>query len=335
MGTTAFLVASVALGLVVLVFVLRPLWPGSRLLAATLGAAVALSAVALYLVVGAGLLEPRMLVAPQAPASMAEAIVQLEAELQRDPRQPDAWRLLGRAYRAEGRAADSSDAFARAARLLPDDPDALVDAAEARALAAPQRILDAQAVVLLQRALEQQPQHQRARWFLGIARRQAGDPAAAAATWEPLLAKVDAATAASLRPQIDAARAEAGLPPLPPPESADTGVATTITVTLAPALAARLSAGASLFVIARQPGGPPMPVAVRRLAVGAFPVQVALDDSDSPMPTLKLSQLAQVEIVARVSASGDATARPGDLESTPVTVAPGQPVAIAIDRVVE
>ncbi len=77
------------------------------------------------------------------------------------------------------------DAYAKAANLAPDDAGILTEAAQSRALADDKRLFDAQAVALLQRALAADPTQQRARWFLGIAQRQAGDNAAAAATWEP------------------------------------------------------------------------------------------------------------------------------------------------------
>ncbi|MEO6365629.1 MAG: cytochrome C biogenesis protein, partial [Luteimonas sp.] len=186
------------------------------------------------------------------------------------------------------------------------------------------RRFDAQAVSMLQRALRLQPQQQRGRWFLGIAQRQAGNPAAAAATWQPLLAQVDVKTAASLRAQIDAARSDGGLPPLPAatgsaPVSAN---ALTVQVMLDPDFAARvrLNGNASIFVIARVPGGPPMPVAVERRSVRDLPLTVILDDSDGPMPTRKLSALEEVEVVARLSASGNAMRQADDLESLPVRV---------------
>ena len=107
-----------------------------------------------------------------------------------------------------------------------------------------------------------------------------------------------------------------------------------VKVALAPALAAKLPADASLFVIARQPGGPPMPVAVERLPARGFPVEVTLDDGDSPMPTLRLSQLDRVEVLARVSASGDAKAQPGDLEAVAKTAGKDSgPVELVIDQV--
>jgi cytochrome c-type biogenesis protein CcmH len=75
-----------------------------------------------------------------------------------------------------------------------------------------------------------------------------------------------------------------------------------------------------VFVIARQPGGPPMPVAVERHALSELPLTAQLDDGDSPMPTLKLSQLGEVELVARLSASGEAMKQDGDIESKPVRI---------------
>ena len=328
---------SAALAVAVVAYVLRPLRVAGRGPVLAIGTGAVAAAALLYLLVGTpAALDPA---ARQAPATMEDAVAQLEAELARSPQQAEGWRLLGRAYRAQGRAVDAAAAFAHAADLLPEDPDALVEAAEARALARDDRQLDARSVAWLEQAMASVPGHQRARWFRGIAYRQAGDPAAAARTWEPLLAGVDAATAASLREQVDLARAEAGLPPLPTapgPSGGDMAAAPiVVAVDIAPALAGRVPDGATLYVIARAAGGPPMPIAVERLPASGFPLSVTLDDADSLMPTLRLSQVAAVEVVARISASGDASAAPGDLESAPVRVVRGAPVAATLDRVVE
>ena len=78
-----------------------------------------------------------------------------------------------------------------------------------------------------------------------------------------------------------------------------------------------------------------MPVAVERLPAAGFPARVTLDDGDSPMPTLRLSQAGDVEVLARISVGGDAAAAPGDIASAPVAATPGTPVAVTLDRVVE
>lgn len=315
----AFIAIAAVLALATLAFALAPLWRTQRGLAAGLSVFVAGAAIGLYALLGTpAALDPSLREAPQ---TVDAAIERLQQELQRNPAQPDGWRLLGRVFAEQGKSAESRDAYARAATLRPDDPDVLAEAAEARAKAAPQHRFDAQAVQMLEHALQRDPKHQRSRWFLGIAKRQAGDAAGAAATWEPLLAEVDAGTLAALRPQIDAARKDAGLPPLPAP--APTAGALTVAVKLDPDFASRvrLRGDAQVFVIAREPGGSPMPVAVEKHALSELPFTATLDDGDSPMPTHKLSQMHEVELVARLSASGNAIPQDGDVESAPVRVA--------------
>lgn len=330
---TVFAIASAALILIVLGIVLQPLWRDKPVAGIGVLLSLGLATGLIYTQVGT----PRALDPAQrrGPDTLADAVVQLETELKRDPSQVEGWRLLASAYTAVGRPRDAQRALERALALSPDNADLLTQVAEARAMSAPDRTFDAGGIAMLQRALVRQPMHQRARWFLGIAQRQAKQPAAAAKTWEPLLAIVDARTGASLREQINAARSDAGLTPLAPSvESVPAGIK--VSVSLDPALAIRMSQDAVVFVIARRPGGPPMPVAVEKLAASSLPQVITLDDGDSPMPTVKLSQLQAVEILARVSASGDAIPHTGDFEAVPVTVRKGQAAAaVLIDRVVE
>ncbi len=330
-----FVLIAALLCLATVAVLLRPLWRDARGVAAGIGVVMLASTGLLYMLVGT----PRALdgTAQQSPKTLGDAIAQLEAELQRDPRQAEGWRLLGQAYQSEDKPAQARDAYAKAVALLPDDTDLLAEAAQVRALADPQRLFDGEAVALLQRALAKDPAHQRARWFLGIAQRQAGDNAAAAATWEPLLGLVDAATAASLRKEIDAARADAGLPALAvapvAPAAANAG-SLSVQVSLDPDFAARvrLRGDATIFVIARSPDGPPMPVAAEKHTVSELPFTATLDDGDSPMPTRKLSQLKEVVLVARLSASGVANKQDGDIESKPVrvTLPADKPVQLVI-----
>ena len=331
----AFLAAAILLVVLVLAWVLRPLWSTTRRAAVALGVLLVCSASALYLLVGTpAALDPA---ARQAPKTVADAIGRLEAQLAKSPADVEGWRLLARAYASEQQMDKARDAFARAATLAPDDSDVLTEAAEASAFADPQRRFDARAIGWLHHALEVQPRNQRARWLLGVSQRQAGQAADAAATWEPLLAEVDPQTAVPLREQIDAARKAAGLPPLPNAASPASGVAITVQVKLDPGLVSRVGPDASVFVLARMPGGPPMPVAVERHAATDLPLTATLDDRDSPMPTATLSSQREVELVARVSQAGTAMPQPGDLESTPVRIQlPAKaPVALTIDRVRE
>lgn len=323
MGT--FVALAVLLSVAVLGGVLWPLWRESRMLVLGGVAALGLATFALYRVTGT----PASIeqVASEAPMSLDAAIAELRAELKSNPNQPEGWQLLGKTLASQGKSAESSEAFAQAVKLLPDDPNLLVEAAQARLYASSDRKLDSQAIAWVKHALTQQPGHQRATWLLGISQRQNGQPAEAAKTWEPLLSQVDPATGATLRKQIDDARAEAGLPPLPAtaPASVANNAGTnalTVKVALDPDFASRvrLRGDATVFVIARIPGGPPMPVAVEKHTLQDLPLNLTLDDGDSPMPTQRLSALKEVELIARLSASGDPMRQEGDLESKPVRV---------------
>ena len=323
-----FVTISVLLTLVVLAVVLRPLWRDSRPLALGAFAVLCLATFALYRALGTpAALAPEAVAAAAAPMTLDAAVAQLQAELKRNPAQPEGWRLLGKSLAALQRYDESRDAFAQAMKLLPDDPDLLVEAAQSRLYASQDRKLDSEAVALLRRALVLKPDHQRGLWFLGLAQRQEGQPAAAAKTWESLLGMVEAGTASTLRQQINAARSEAGLPLLPAAIAAETasaaGTTLKVKVSLDPDFAARarLHGDASVFIIARAPDGPPMPVAAQKHRLQDLPLNVTLSDADSPMPTQKLSDLQEVEVFARISASGDATRQEGDLDSKPVRVA--------------
>lgn len=61
---------------------------------------------------------------------------------------------------------------------------------------------------------------------------------------------------------------------------------------------------------------------------------ITLDDGDSPMPTRTLSSLDKVQVLARVSRSGNAMRQADDVESAPVmvTLPADAPVELVIGR---
>lgn len=324
-----FVIGAFFLGVLGLSLAFAPLLRARRVAASGIIAGALAATAALYLLVGTpAALDPAR---RKAPDTLSDAVSRLEHDLASNPRQAEGWQLLAQGYRAQQRPADVANALTQAARYAPADAELLAQAAEARALAAPAHRFDPESIAMLVRALELQPDHQRARWFLGVAQRQAGHAAEAAHTWEPLLSSVAPSTAGALRQQVDAARRDAGLAPLPA-DSERPNALLTLVVSIAPGVRAKLPDDAAVFVIAREPGGSPMPVAVRRLALAQLPTTVQLGDGDSPMPTRRLSQLAQVEVIARVSMHGVANAQVGDLESRSHQLARGGSAKIVIDH---
>jgi cytochrome c-type biogenesis protein CcmH len=125
----------------------------------------------------------------------------------------------------------------------------------------------------------------------------------------------------------------ATVPTYAEPSAAGQSLAISGKVTVAPSLAGKGSATDTLFVFAREMSGPPMPVAIVRATKKDLPFTFRLDDSNSMMPSRKLSDVGTVVIVARLSKSGQAMPQSGDLEGISQPVKPGvDGVTIIIDR---
>jgi cytochrome c-type biogenesis protein CcmH len=81
-----------------------------------------------------------------------------------------------------------------------------------------------------------------------------------------------------------------------------------VRVELAPELLEKVRPEDTLFVFAKAASGPPMPLAVKRLTVADLPAEVTLSDADAMMPQLKISSFPQIQLMARISRDGNATA---------------------------
>ena len=77
----------------------------------------------------------------------------------------------------------------------------------------------------------------------------------------------------------------------------------------------QIDAGTPVFVFARAISGPPMPLAVQRMTRGELPQLVTLDESMAMMQGMGLANFDTVEVVARISASGIASAGPNDYQA--------------------
>ncbi|TAH47769.1 MAG: c-type cytochrome biogenesis protein CcmI [Gammaproteobacteria bacterium] len=272
----------------------------------------------------------------EAGVDMDQAVAGLVAKLEANPDNADGWALLGRAYQSMGKFAESRDALKRAHELLPDSHDLTVEYAQALALASEGRRIAGEPRQMLEAVLHEDPNHQRALWLIGISDYQAGDFRAAIDAWNRLLPALPAGSdiAESVRAQIAEAQKLAGIEPsastpaaatpMPVPAApvaqesatptATSGPQLTLRVSLDPSLASQVKPDAVLFVFARAENGPPMPLAIQRLAASQLPTTLVLDDSMGMIPAMKLSGFPKVVVGARISASGNASAQAGDLQ---------------------
>ena len=117
----------------------------------------------------------------------------LAARLATSPNDIAGWLRLARAYQVLGEADHQLDAIGHALTQAPDRPDVLVAYAEAlmaKTPSAPGARLPPDAVKALRAALNISANRPEALWFLGLDAAAAGQPAAARALWQQLLAEL-------------------------------------------------------------------------------------------------------------------------------------------------
>ena len=333
-------------------------------MAMALAVAMPVCGLALYLWLGSphGLdprPQPRETAAGTNPAPEVEAMVaSLAARLADDPADADGWLLLARSQVVLERFDAAVISFGRAHALLGDEPSLLADWAEAEAGTAGNRF-PASALDRLERALDLDPDHEKALWLGGFAAAQNGRADIAVERWERLHASQtpgsrEESILAELLAQIRGAggtapagrRTEAsestasGAPAGAMGATSDDVPADeariVVEVSLAPNLAVELGASEPVFVFARTPAGGGPPVAVARTTVGALPATIVLDESNAMVPSLSLASVERALVTARVARSGTVTRTSGDVEgvSGPVAVADPTPVRIVLSRIV-
>jgi cytochrome c-type biogenesis protein CcmH len=106
----------------------------------------------------------------------------LQAAIEKAPTDPAAWRAMGEALMAARRPGDAANAFARAMGLGDRDPKLASRYGSALVLAAQGRV-DDKAKAAFDAALKADPTDPIARFFLGLAKEQAGDAAGALTDW--------------------------------------------------------------------------------------------------------------------------------------------------------
>jgi cytochrome c-type biogenesis protein CcmH len=311
--------------------------------AAAVGLALALPllAVALYLHLGnRDALDPMLVAAADPHAAnavdMEQAVQRLAERMKAQPDSVEGWALLGRSYAQMQRFDQARDAYAQAVQRKDDDPQLLADYADALAMTQGRR-LDGEPERLVLRALQIDPDHIKSLALAGTAAMARGDAAGAVKHWTRARALVPAESplAQGLDSGLAEARRAGAAPAMPSPASAPQsgGPGLRVTVSLAPALAARVQPGDTLFVFARAAEGPRMPLAIVRRPAGQAPVTVQLDDSSAMTAQMKLSTTPKVVVVARVSRQGSATPAAGDLEGQSAPRANRGELQLLIDRV--
>lgn len=293
---------------------------------------VPLCAVALYFVLGTpAALDPTAQrgVEPTA-ADVEKMVANLAAKLEQNPDNPEGWVMLGRSYKVLGRFPEAAKAFERAGAAMDSSPELILEQADLSAELNNGRV-EGKSHDLLVQLLRDQPDNPQALVLAGFdafARQHYGD---AVTHWEKLLAMVppDSQDAKNLAAGIDRARSLMGEKGAPAPKPASAAPAAAAAsrisgrVELAPELKAKAAPDDVVFIFARAMNGPRMPLAIVRAKVSDLPMDFSLDDSMAMSPDFKISSVGEVRVEARISKSGEAKAKPGDLSGESGPVKPG------------
>lgn len=322
-----------------------PVSAGARGFGYALAVALPAAAFGLYFWLGT----PAALQAP-APAMAATdgghdimaMIGKIEERTRSNPDDVRAWEILGRTYAALERWADSQKAYEQALRLRPDTPALMTGYAEVLALAGNGN-LKGRPMELVLKALEIDPDDAKGLELAGLNAFQDGNFAQAGYYFKRLHALLPPDSefardvlAARQEAERRAHTAVSGLDSLAAPPAANAPAVSDARIEgrieISAALKAKVGPDDTLFLFARSSQGGP-PVAALRANAAKLPLDFRLDDSMAISPANPLSGQQRVTLVARVSRSGDAAARPGDLEGSVADVEVGAGnVRIVVDR---
>ncbi|MCP5264239.1 MAG: c-type cytochrome biogenesis protein CcmI [Rhodoferax sp.] len=303
-------------------------------------------------------LDPALAAAPQGEVTLPQIEAMVDGlarrlESQTEPQEGDlqAWTMLANSYAVLNRFPEASKAFARARALSPDNAQLLADHADVLAMMQGQSV-EGEPGRLVMRALQLEPNNLKALTMAGSWAFERHDYAGAINYWSQAqpLAPPGSEFAAGLENSLQQARAAAAqsgqlaagtdkaTPQQAPgnkPASNAHAAQVSGEVQVTDVLAKRVRPTDTVFVFARATEGPRMPLAIIKRPAGDLPFTFTLDDSSAMGPQFRISGVRQVIVGARISPTGEATPRTGDLTGQigPVDVGSGK-LVLMIDGVV-
>ena len=269
----------------------------------------------------------------------------LRTRLKEEPNDYRGWLLLGRLTLDGNDPEMAREALERAYSLAPQKAMVAVPYAQALMMTGE----EARADQLLQAAIAQDPANIEARSVHAFMALQKEDFQTALVRWRAMLPLLEQGSTRHAMVERSIEYAEQQLRQrgiavtAAPAAQAGQGSAQVLAVkegeyplhiTLAPGI--QLPEDAHLFVFAVIPNGPPMPIAVKRIAGPHLPLTLSLGDGDAMMEGSKLAAHAELQFKARLSRGGNVMNKEGAFEGVSVTVPtstiPTAPIDIRIDH---
>jgi len=246
------------------------------------------------------------------PARAQKLISEFEARLKEKPDNLQYWFLLARAQMELGNFAEATKAYQQLYSLDSQSPLVMAELAQAMFLRDGNKITPP-VVDLAKNALALDPKNTMALGLLGIDAFGRKDYRATIRYWQKSidLMGVDSQGGRALAAGIEKAKqsfiAEGG-------KVDDLIAKSAYAVKLSVSLGTKAKAkpDQTVFVYARAWQGSPMPLAIARIKVSDLPTTIQLDETMAMSPAASLATAQDIEVVARISASGSAKAEAGD-----------------------
>ena len=249
-------------------------------------------------------------------ASVEQMLNRVERRLLDDPNNTDDWLMLANSYVVLKRYPEAIRAFENLYRLKGDDPSLLFRYADVLAMAN-SGIFTGKPSELIKKALQLDPQNTMGLWLAGLVAYEEGEVKKAINYWENVLPKLEIGSEEekNIRKYIEFAKENNNI------SIQNNGSITQEKIEYSLKLSIELSPNftninknKAVFIYAKPINSPNnMPIIVLRKTVADLPLLVEMNDSMSMLPSNKLSDYKSVQVLARISNSGNAKSEKGDL----------------------
>jgi len=265
---------------------------------------------------------------PEPAADSPSAMIgRLARRLEKQPDDLQGWLLLGRSYAVIEQFPLAARAYQRADNLARGkNADALMGLGDAL-INGGQSDFSARAGRLFEQALALDPNSVKALFYSAIAAMErsefplarsrftrlleSGPPPEVRRVIEEQVRALDAQALMAAQTGAPGPSAPAAAPAAQVAAAPAQAITVPLRITLSPAVAAKATAGAPLFVLARIPGQRGPPLAARRLEA-KFPQDVDLLSTDAMLAGTGFAAGQELEIEARIANGGSAISRSGD-----------------------
>lgn len=227
------------------------------------------------------------------PEDIARFALGLRTELLTDPTNVSDWAMLGLAGLRLGNGEIALRSYEKAYELSPND--GYIQIIYAKLLTRSNNPDDiVEATRILKALLKTDPENTEALSALAMSAFGQGNFHEAIAAWEKLLTLMpaDAKGIDVIRQSLTYAKSQV----------ASSGVRLGVTLSISPEVASQMPKNGSVLITVTD-GESTVPVVVKQVSAGEFPMRVELDDGSAMMPSRLLSSLKQVKITATITSS--------------------------------